>query len=101
MPEINTNRSSKPIFTTVLSLVLIAFFLLGIIAIAFDRHYKSAAPNCAICQLKICINGVEHFFTLNAFTSLEYLYTSEDKIWNTFSFTPPSRVRSPPLSVFT
>jgi hypothetical protein len=101
MPEINTHHSSKPIFATILSLVLVAFLLLGIMAIALDRHYKSAATICPTCQLKICINGVEDIFTLNVLTASEYLCTSEDKIWNTFSFTPPSRVRAPPLSVFT
>lgn len=95
------NRSSRPIFTTVLSLILVAFFLLGIIAVALDQHRINIAPKCAICQLKICINGVEDLFTLNALTASEDLYTSEDKIWNTFIFQPPSRVRAPPFSVFT
>jgi hypothetical protein len=94
----NANRSSKPLFTAVLSTVLIAFFLLGIIAIALDQH-KSVAPKCAICQLKICINGVENFFTFKPFTVTERLYTAEEDIWDTFRISLPSGVRAPPLSI--
>jgi hypothetical protein len=100
IPEINTNRSLKLIFKTILSLVLVTFFLLGIIAIALDQHYTSVAPKCATCQLKISIIGLENLFTLNVFTVSEYLCTSEDKIRHTFGFIRPSRVRAPPLSIF-